>query len=83
MRRSRIDIIVAVLEATKAGVNKTGIVYRSNINFRVAEQYLGFLEKQGLIETRSEKYFTTTKGKIFLEKAKEITLQLEVPLLTV
>jgi len=38
------------------------------------------LEKQGLLENNSEKYFTTDKGKIFLQKAKEITLQLEDPI---
>ena len=80
MRRSRIDIVVEILGVAKNGVNKTAIVYRTNINFTLAEKYLELLEKQGFLEKNSEKYITTDKGKIFLQKAKEITLQLEEPI---
>ena len=80
MRRSRIDIVVDILGVAKNGVNKTAIVYRTNINFTLAEKYLELLEKQGFPENNSEKYITTDKGKIFLQKAKEITLQLEEPI---
>jgi len=80
MRRSRMDIVVDILEAAKNGVNKTAIVYRTNLNFTLAEKYLELLEKQGLLENKSEKYITSDKGKVFLAKAKEITMQLETPL---
>ncbi len=60
-------------------VNKTGIVYRTNLNFRLAERYLDLLQKHGLVENRLDKYITTDKGKIFLAKAKEIALNLEEP----
>ena len=71
------DIVVDVLEVTKNGVNKTAIVYKTNLNFRLAEKYILLLEKQGLLEIKSDKYFTSDKGKIFLGKAKDLTLQLE------
>jgi len=77
MRRSRIDIVVDLLEVTKNGVNKTAIVYKTNLNFRLADKYLLHLEKQGLLEKKSDKYFTSDKGKIFLGKAKDLTTQLE------
>jgi len=77
MRRSRIDIIVDLLEVTKNGVNKTAIVYKTNLNFRLANKYLLPLVKQGLIEKKSDKYFTSDTGKIFLGKAKDLTMQLE------
>jgi predicted transcriptional regulator len=77
MRRNKIDIIVDVLEVTKNGVNKTAIVYKTNLNFRLAEKYLLLLEKQGLLEKKSDKYFTSDKGKLFLGKAKDLTMQLE------
>lgn len=80
MRRSRMDIVVDVLEVAKNGVNKTAIVYRTNLNFTLAEKYLELLGKQGLLEYKSDKYITSEKGKIFLAKAKEITMQLEAPL---
>jgi len=76
MRRSRIDIIIDVLEVAKIGVNKTGVVYKTNINFKLADKYLDLLQKQGFVENIVDKYITTNKGKIFLEKAREITLQL-------
>ncbi len=74
MRRSRIDIIIDVLDVAKMGVNKTSIVYRTNLNFTLADKYLDMLQKNGLVENRLDKYITTEKGKIFLEKAKEITI---------
>ncbi|MCX9075199.1 MAG: hypothetical protein OIN88_11190 [Candidatus Methanoperedens sp.] len=83
MRRNRIDIIVEVLDVAKNGVNKTSIVYKTNLNFRIAERYLKLLEIQGFVENKFDKYITTNKGRVFffLEKAREITLQLEAPLL--
>ncbi|VVB87919.1 Winged helix-turn-helix [uncultured archaeon] len=76
MRRSKIDIIIDVLEVAKMGVNKTSVVYRTNLNFKLADKYLELLQNQGLVENKLDKYITTDKGKIFLEKAREITLQL-------
>jgi predicted transcriptional regulator len=76
MRRSKIDIIIDVLEVAKMGVNKTSVVYRTNLNFKLADKYLELLQNQGLVENKQDKYITTDKGKIFLEKAREITLQL-------
>ena len=76
MRRSRIDIIIDVLEAATTGVNKTSVVYRSNLNFKLAQKYLELLQKNGLVENRVDKYITTDKGRMFLQKAKEITLQI-------
>ena len=80
MRRSRIDIVVEVLEVAKNGVNKTAIVYKTNLNFMLADKYIVLLEKQGLLENKLNKSITTEKGRIFLGKAKELTLQLEIPI---
>jgi len=77
MNRSRIDIIIDVLEVAKVGVNKTGLVYKTNLNFKLADNYLEILQNQGLVEKRLDKYITTDKGKAFLQKANEITLYLE------
>ena len=75
MRRSRIDIIIDVLDAAQMGVNKTSVVYRTNLNFKLADKYLELLQRHGLVENRVDKYITTDKGKIFMEKAKEVTLE--------
>jgi predicted transcriptional regulator len=74
MRRSRLDIIIDVLEAGKEGTNKTNIVYKANLNFKLAREYLDLLQKHGLIENRSNKYMTTDDGKSFLNKAKAVSL---------
>lgn len=75
MRRSRIDIIIDVLDVAQMGVNKTSVVYRTNLNFKLADKYLELLQRHGLVENSLDKYKTTDKGKIFLEKAKEVTLE--------
>ncbi len=75
MRRSRLDIIVDVLEAGKEGANKTGIVYKANLNFKIAGEYLDLLQEHGLIENRLNKYITTVDGICFLDKAKAVSLQ--------
>ncbi len=77
MNRSRIDVIIDILEVAKMGINKTGLVYRTNLNFKLANNYLEILQNQGLVEKRLEKYITTDKGKAFLQKANEVTLCLE------
>jgi len=77
MNRSRIDIIIDILEVAKMGVNKTGLVYRTNLNFKLANNYLEILQNQGLVEKMLDKYITTDKGKAFLQKANEVTLYLE------
>jgi len=76
MRRSRIDIIMDVLEVAIKGVNKTSVVYKSNLNFKVAQKYLELLQKHGMVENQGNIYTTTEKGNLFLKKAKELTLQL-------
>lgn len=76
MRRSRMDIIIDVLEVAVVGVNKTAVVYKTNLNFKLAEKYLELLQKHGFVENILNKYKTTDKGKVFLQKAKELTLQI-------
>ncbi len=77
MRRSRIDISIDILEVAKNAANKTSIVYKTNLNFKLADRYLDLLQKNGLVENRLDKYITTDKGKLFLEKAREIILNFE------
>ncbi len=76
-KRGRVDIIIDILEVAKKGTSKTAIVYGANLNFQLAERYLALLLENGFIENMQDKYVTTGKGKMFLEKAKEINLQLK------
>ncbi len=54
--RTKFKIIVDILEIAKNGANKTGIVYRTNLNFRVADKYLDLLLKRDLWENRHDLY---------------------------
>ncbi len=75
MRRTETEIIVAILEAAGEPINKTAIVYKTNINFKLAKKYLDLLQANGLIEKNLEnKYQITDKGKSYLQKAKELSL---------
>lgn len=49
-RRGRVDIIADILVAAGDGDTKTGIMYRSNLNFARFERYFGELVDVGLIE---------------------------------
>ncbi len=82
MRRDKLKILIGILEICKNdGVNKTKIVYGSNINFKVAEKYLNMLINEGLVTVANpgprEKYFTTDKGKEMLSDVKEVYDRIE------
>ncbi len=79
MRRSKVDIIIDILNVVKKGADKTSIVYKTDLNFKLIDKYLDLLQKYGLIENRSDKYIATKKGNIFIERARQITLYLEGP----
>ena len=73
-RRSKFDIIIAILDVVSGGATKTKIVYNANLNFNLATKYLDFLLEQGLVRTNSSIYEITEEGETFLEKAKELQI---------
>ena len=75
MNRGRIDIITDILNVCKEQQNKTRIVYKTNLNFNLTGKYLDLLIKKGLLERKENRYVITDKGRTFLEKAMEISLQ--------
>jgi predicted transcriptional regulator len=82
MRRDKLKILIGILEiCNNGGVNKTKIVYGSNLNFKVAGTYLDMLIKEGLVRVTDpgprEKYFTTEKGKEMLSSVKGVYERLE------
>ena len=62
MKRSRTDIAVDILKVANNGAKKTHIVYRTNLNFNIACEYL---------ETLREKELTGTKMDFSLPLKKE------------
>jgi predicted transcriptional regulator len=82
MRRDKLKILAGILEICEgSGVNKTKIVYGSNINFKVADVYIDMLIRENLMEVIApgprEMYRTTVKGKELIRNIKEIYDRLE------
>jgi predicted transcriptional regulator len=72
MRRSSLDLTVNILEAAQGGVNKTRIVYGSNLNFEIVKGYLNTLVNGGFLEVDGKRYSTTEKGVRFIEEYSEL-----------
>ncbi len=77
MKRSKFEIISEILlSCSNSGTNITKIVYRVNLNFKVAQQYLDYLVQNELIEViengKKKKYVATEKGRDFVRKFREI-----------
>ena len=66
MRRNAVGIIREILAVSVDGVSKTRAVNKTNLNFRLMEEYLGFLTSSGYLQ-RSQvilpvHFSLTTKG---------------------
>ncbi len=74
MRRSRFEIIAEILKisSVKEGVNVTKIVYKVNLNFKTAQEYITYLIEIGFLEeidvNDRKRYRTTEKGRDFIRK---------------
>lgn len=67
MRRSRHEIMAAVLRLCRGGSRITGVVYGCNLNFKVVKGYLMAALEAGLLWLEGRVYRTTTKGELWLE----------------
>jgi predicted transcriptional regulator len=78
MRRSSLDVTIDILETARIGVNKTRIVYGSNLNFEIVKGYLSTLMASGLLELDvSGRYLTTKKGVKFVNEYRELVKPLQ------
>ena len=73
-RRTSLEIIAEILSLCRDPQSKTRLLYKENLTWHVLNQYLGQMQSLGLLEIhhRPTKYLATQKGRIFLEKWKEI-----------
>jgi len=67
-RRIRLQILAELLEiASNGGATKTALVYKANLNFKLAQRYLDELEDKGMIVRREEglgtTYVSTERGR--------------------
>ncbi len=73
-RRSKFDIVIAILDVVSGGATKTKIVYKANLNFNLATKYLDLLLEKRLVRIDCSSYEITEEGKTFLKKAKELQI---------
>jgi predicted transcriptional regulator len=85
MRRSNIEMYVDVLKvlAQRGPLKLTHVMYKANLNCKLATQYLGFLKKQGLVEERivgkkNVVYAVTARGISSLKTFKELNEALPI-----
>jgi len=77
--RTRFEILAKMVSVASHGALKTHIMYRANLSHRQLEKYLGFLEKNGLVEqvahedTGNRLYHVTEKGLEFLREYSRVS----------
>ena len=74
MRRNDLDICVDILHVARKGANKTHIVYKANLNFKIVKKYINRLIKTGMLSSANDSslYVTTGQGIKFLIKYNEL-----------
>ncbi|MBO8180249.1 MAG: hypothetical protein H0Z19_07195 [Archaeoglobus sp.] len=73
MKRSRMEIIFEIMKNVDAGVStKTRLMYASNLDWRSFSKYISFLEEEGFVVCTNDSYRLTDKGKLLLQKMKEV-----------
>ncbi|NWF86827.1 hypothetical protein HXY32_03350 [Candidatus Bathyarchaeota archaeon] len=77
-RRSEVQILTDILNISLNGVKVTRLMYQSNLSYATLQKYLATTQKRGLIKKinnsdGSAEYFTTDRGKLLLDKLKEVT----------
>lgn len=73
--RDRHDIVMDILQKAKSGKNKTELMRDVGLSYSQSKQYLTMLVEQGLLETKKNKrYNTSKKGISFMQKCGECFL---------
>ncbi|MEM2995108.1 MAG: winged helix-turn-helix domain-containing protein [Candidatus Bathyarchaeia archaeon] len=76
-RRGEIQILMDILTLSLKGVKATHLMYKANLSYSTLRRYLSAALKQNLIrkvcgDDGSVVYYITDKGKLLLERLKEV-----------
>ncbi|MGQ9466006.1 MAG: winged helix-turn-helix domain-containing protein, partial [bacterium] len=76
-RRGEVQILMDILILSLKGVKATHLMYKANLSYSTLRRYLSAALKQGLIrkvcnDDGSVTYCITDKGKLLLERLKEV-----------
>ena len=78
--REHVDIVKAILEATRSGASKTQIMYKAFLSYTLLVNYLQILQDKGLLKYNKKtlRYKLTKKGDQFIEYYKKIAELLDM-----
>ncbi|MEM3642095.1 MAG: winged helix-turn-helix domain-containing protein [Candidatus Bathyarchaeia archaeon] len=81
-RRGEIQILMDILTLSLKGVKATHLMYKANLSYSTLHRYLSAALKQGLIkkicvDDGSIMYCITEKGKLLLERLKDVKYVLQ------
>lgn len=76
-KRSELEIIGQMLTLAREDVKKTRLIYQTNLSYNHFIDYMDFLLEKGFLGARVTNprgtfYYTTDKGKRFLESIKNV-----------
>ena len=82
-RRGEVQILIDILSVSLKGVKVTHLMYKANLSYSTLRKYLSAMSKQGLIvkvcnNDGSMAYCATEKGKLVLNRLKEVKCVLHV-----
>ncbi len=80
--RSRIEVMLDMLEICKVQRKKTHIMYKANLSFLTLDKYLKFFLEEGFVRKElddlgSNVFLVTEKGSTLASKIREIQLIME------
>ncbi len=72
-RRSQIELVIEILKmCCDNRMNKTSIIYRSNLNSKLGSEYISFLLEKEYLICNERLYHISENGKKFLDKINDI-----------
>ena len=74
MRRNDLQIQADLLDLAREGSGITRLVYQGNLNFNAIKPHLERMFNSGLMDLVNGIYYTTDKGRKFVEAFKELML---------
>jgi predicted transcriptional regulator len=82
-RRGEFQILIDILSISLKGVKVTHLMYKANLSYSSLRKHLSEMKKQGLLvevsnENGSTVYCATEKGKLVLDRLKEVKHVLHV-----
>jgi predicted transcriptional regulator len=82
-RRGEVQILIDILGVSVKGIRITRLMYKSNLSYSTLRKYLLAMSKQELIakvcnDDGSVVYRATEKGKLMLDRLKEVKCVLRV-----